>query len=95
MLLRSPKSTDKSTRIDVLFTDVRVIELRAILSTLLIEEVDATDVAERPTKPSQTMETGHRVFVLKCESWSGCIIAGAVHWHEDEGEYGQPSALVV
>jgi hypothetical protein len=40
------------------------------------------------------MEDGHRVFLLKCDGWTGCIVAGAVHWHEDDGEYGEPSALL-
>jgi hypothetical protein len=94
LLLRSPKAAGRPTRVDVLFSDVRAIELRASLPTLAIEEVEPNDVAERATKPSDTMESGHKIFLLKCSDWIGCVVAGAVHWHEDQAEYGQPSALL-
>jgi hypothetical protein len=94
LLLRSPKATGRPTRIDVLFTDVRVIELRTSLSTLNIEEVELADVAERATKPIETMESDLRIFMLKCKTWTGYVVAGSVQWHEDQGEYGQPSHFV-
>lgn len=93
LLLRSCKSEKEKTRVDVLFKDVRVMELRAYLRTLSIEEVPASEVLNRPTKPDGTIEHGLIVYLVKSQDWTGCIVAGAVYWHEDDGEYGQPSAL--
>jgi len=80
--------------VDILFTDVRALELRTNLATLAIQEVEPAEIAQRPVKAHQILETGHKIFLLKSAEWVGCVVAGAVHWHEDEGEYGEPSGLL-
>jgi hypothetical protein len=93
LLLRSCKSAQHPTRIDVLFTDVQTMEVRANIQTISIEEVNISDVVDRSTKPKDTLEPGQKVFLLKSIGWTGCIVAGSLSWHEDNGEYGQPSVL--
>src|SRR6266850_5675976 len=93
LLLRSPKIPSLPTRIDILFKDVRAMELRTRITGLSIEEAQPGDIMDRGTKLVDTMEKGHKVYLIKTQDWIGCLIAGAVFWHEDQGEYGQPSAL--
>ena len=93
LLLRSPKAPGLPTRVDVLFTDVRAMELRTTLQTLTIEEGQPSDLSGRPTRPQEATEAGHKFYLLRSGDWVGYIIAGTVHWHEDHGEYGEPSAL--
>jgi len=94
LLLRSPKAPAQPTRVDILFTDVRAVEIRTNLSSLTIQEAELEEVAQRPIKPQQALETGHRIFLLKSADWVGCVVAGSVHWREDQGEYGEPSGLM-
>ena len=93
LLLRSPKSDSRSTRVDVLFTDVRLIAMRAFLSKLLIEEGDISDVEEHDAKRFPNLEHGHKIFLITGGEWTGYIIGGSVQWHEDQGQYGQPSVF--
>jgi len=94
LLLRSAKSPNCPTRIDVLFKDVRAFELRTFLSGLSIAEGDSTQVRDRASKPLDAMEDGHKVYVLKSEDWVGYVVGGAVFWHEDQGEFAQPSVYM-
>lgn len=94
LLLRSAKSKNVATRFDILFTDVRGIELRAKLFLYVLYEMAADEVMERSIKPAETLECGLKIFYLNSSGWVGCIIAGGVRWQEDDGEYGQPSGLL-
>lgn len=91
LLLRSAKTPGNPTRIDVLFKDARAFELRAFLSGLAIEESEPSEIADRKAKPLEAMEYGHKVYLLKSEGWIGYVVGDGVFWHEDEGEFGQPS----
>src|SRR6185437_7927724 len=94
LLLRSGKTADTPTRVDVLFKDVRALELRIYLSELFIEEIDPSQLGPHSTKPIEAVEQGHRAYLIKSGDWSGHIIAGAVFWHEDDGEFGAPSSFM-
>jgi hypothetical protein len=94
LLLRSPKAPNRPTRMDVLFTDVRSVELRTTLQNLIIEEANASEISERPIRPAETAETGHKFYRLRSGDWIGCVVAGAVRWHEDSREYGESSTLM-
>ena len=91
LLLRSAKSTDTPTRLDILFKDVRAFELRTDLSGLSIAEGDPGELTGKPAKPLNTMEHGHKIYILKSQDWVGYIVGDGVFWHEDQGEIGQPS----
>jgi hypothetical protein len=94
LLLRSPKTRENPTRIDVLFRDVRLMELRSNMDRLEIRETALEDVADRATKPVHVVEPGHKAFILTDGASLGLIVAGAVVWKEDDGEFFQPSALL-
>ncbi|HEX7285586.1 MAG TPA: hypothetical protein VF532_05355 [Candidatus Angelobacter sp.] len=94
LLLRSGKTAQRPTRIDVLFKDVRAFELRTYLRDLTLEEINPAQLTGHAAQVQQVMEEGHKVYLLKADDWTGYIVAGALFWHEDEGEFGQPSVYM-
>lgn len=94
LLLRSRKSDKFSTRIDILFQDVRAIELRSWFDGLTIEEVDKTYLQNYASRPVEIMEHGNRIYALKGRGWSGFVVGGIVSYHEDDKGQNEPSALL-
>jgi hypothetical protein len=96
LLLRSGKSNEfPKTRVDVLFSDVRVLEIRAWLKGIAIEEVqDPQFLSGQNSKPMEMVEPGIKVYALSSSNWRGFIVAGGVSFTEDEGEIRGPSSLV-
>lgn len=95
LLLRSRKSNDHMTRLDILFQDVRAIELRTWFDGIRIEEVDPRYIANRESRPESFMEVGNRAYALTGTGWAGFVLGGIVNVHEDDGEYMSPSRLVL
>jgi hypothetical protein len=95
LLFRSPKGHDgATTRIDVLFQDVRAIELRAWTDGLTIEEVAPETIADMPSRPTALIEPGNRVYALRGGGWEGFVVGGIVRTAEDELEIGEPTELI-
>ena len=95
LLFRSPKRRrDATTNIDVLFTDVRVIELRAWTEGLAIEEIDVANVADSPSHPTELIEPGNRVYAVRGSGWEGFIVGGAMFTLEDDTEECEPTKLM-
>jgi hypothetical protein len=95
LLLRSTKTQSAPTRLDVLFQDVRAMELRGWFKGISIEIVDDPDfLREFPSQPMEMIEPGNVVYLLRGENWKGFVVGGIVRTHEDMGEYGDPSALI-
>lgn len=91
LLLRSGKTPHTPTRIDILFQDVRALELRTYFSDLSVEEADPSRMTDLAARFQGVMEDGHKVYLLRSGDWTGYVVAGALFWHEDDGEFGQPS----
>jgi hypothetical protein len=83
-----------TTIIDILFKDVRAVELRAWTKGFSIREVDATSIANAPSRPDLMIEHGHRVYALRGEDWEGFVVAGGFWTAEDEKELWEPSPLI-
>jgi hypothetical protein len=94
LLLRSGKTAKHPTRVDVLFQDVRALEVPAWMDGLIIEETTPAYTENRPSKPNKFIETGIKVYKLRGEEWEGYVIAGIVKVQEDNGELMTPSALM-
>lgn len=95
LLLRSPKSNESHTRIDILFRDVRAMELRTFCSGgIFIKRADAKSIEGLPSRPKDTMEPGHQVFIVGGPGWSGFVVSGRVDYLEDEGTAMGPSTLI-
>ncbi len=94
LLLRSRKTKETPTRLDILFQDVKAMEIRTWFEGLTIEEVDATFLEGFRSNPAQMMEHGHRVYALRGVGWHGFILGGIVSFKEDDGDYYAPSGLM-
>jgi hypothetical protein len=90
LLLRSTKSDERSTRIDVLFKPVSVVKLRTSLDGLLVWRASAEEVTEieREVGPTDPRET---TFLVKAGEFRGYVVAASCAWHEDDGEHDDPS----
>jgi hypothetical protein len=96
LLLRSGKSNEApTTRVDILFQDVRAMEMRTWFKGIRIEEVDDPQFLDgRLSKPDEMIEPGNKIYPLVSVGWRGFIVGGIVQLKEDDGELFGPSALV-
>ena len=91
LLFRSGKTSAYPTRLDILFTDVRVIETRLKFEGISISEVPSSFLEGLPSKPTEMIQPGHRCFVLSGIGWQGFLVAGSVFFHEDDKNFFEPS----
>ena len=94
LLLRSRKTTHNPTRVDILFQDVRAMELRSWFESIAIEQVDIDYLKDFHSRPAQMIEHGNRVYSLKGHDWQGFIVGGIVAAKEDDGDFSAPSELL-
>jgi hypothetical protein len=94
LLLRSRKTKEFPTRIDILFQDVRAMELRSWFDGVTIEEVDVAFLKDFDSNPAQMIEPGNKVYAVKGHEWLGFIVGGIVSTREDDGEFFGPSGLI-
>jgi hypothetical protein len=91
LLLRSPKADDMPKRIDVLFKNVAAIHLLTTLNSLTISEANEEDQIDSQLQVGSQILMDRKVFLVRSSEFVGYVIAGTVAWHEDEGEYYDPS----
>ena len=91
LLLRSTKTTDFSTRIDVLFKDVGAIHLPMTLDGLALTEATEDEKVELRPQIASPRLRDRKVFVVSGSNFTGYVVAGMVAWHEDDLEYYDPS----
>jgi hypothetical protein len=83
-----------TTRIDLLFQDVRAMEIRCWFDGLIVEEVNESFLNNAPSRPSQMIEPGNKVYAIKSSGWNGFIVGGIMRIQEDEAEFFAPSKLL-
>jgi hypothetical protein len=87
LLLRSNRSNEQTTRVDILFKDIAAMELPTVfdgLSAATASEAETFGLdIQLGSKPIQD----RNVFVVRGSNFVGYVVAGAVFWHEDEGQY--------
>jgi hypothetical protein len=93
LLLRSTKSEQFDTRIDVLFQNVQALQLPSMLSGLVIATADSAE-AERITRATGLLPDDDRTFfTLTGSNFAGYVVAGVVVSCEDTGDYFEPSEV--
>lgn len=95
LLLRSHKSEQHSTRIDILFTDVRWMALPVWLDGVQIEHGKLLDIPIPLT--AKIKEEAHfmTTFKLVSQGVTHFVLAGKnVLMAEDQNDYGQDSSLM-
>lgn len=93
LLWRSPKSDSARTRCDIMFYDVRAMELRITTESITITEVSLDDLACLQSQPRDLFEPGLIAYNIHGPSWSGFVLAGRVKTAEDDGEIFERSTL--
>lgn len=84
LLLRSLKDDAHPTRVDVLFVSVYQIDLPTTMHGLRIVEKRLEVVSGDHLHPK-------RHFILSCDQYDGRVVAGGFAFHEDTGEWNEPS----
>lgn len=91
LLLRSPKAVNLPTRFDVLFKNVSAIHLPTTLDRLRISEANDEEKVSPHLGLDVATAQSRKIFVVRGSDFVGYVIAGVVVWHEDEGDYSDPS----
>jgi hypothetical protein len=91
LLLRSTKSNQVNTRLDVVFKATAFMNLPTILNGLTIA-LD-TDRTCLPVS-NKSSWTDRNVYKLSGDNFIGCIVADSVFWKEDDKEFFEPSELL-
>src|ERR1051326_8377775 len=92
LLLRSTKSPQCPTRIDVFFKGVSAFHLPTSFTGLSIAEAPKADVQKLCTLPESFLfDGGAKVYKVEGTDFVGYVAALMVACHEDEGEYHAPS----
>lgn len=89
LLLRSTKSSDRPTQIDILFKNVSAATLRTVIDDL---EVVETDRNAKALVGGQV--TPGKVFLVRGRGYEGSVIAGNVTRAEGDHEYYEQSPLL-
>lgn len=93
LLFRSGKTSEYPTRLDVLFRDVRAMELRTWFDSWEIFEVDGDFISKCSSRPIEMLEPGNKIYALLGRGWQGFIVGGIVQTAEDQGDYMDNSSL--
>jgi hypothetical protein len=92
LLLRSTKNETFATRIDVLFQNVKALQVPTSLDGLVVTEADG-ELAKRIESDTGMLFEESHFFAIETARGVGYIVASVMVSREDEGEYFDPSDL--
>ena len=91
LLLRSTKSGSFGTRVDVLFQNVKAINLPTYLDGLIVT-VAGPEAEKQITEATGLLpDSDTTFFEVDCSGRRGFVVAGVAVQDEDEGEVFEPS----
>jgi hypothetical protein len=93
LLLRSTKTETFPTRVEVLFKDVKALQLPTLLDGLVVTEADAESAQRIEAHTGLTGREGAIVYGIRTSRGVGHVVAGALFTDEDFGEHFEPSSL--
>ena len=89
LLLRANKTNVLTTRVEILFKDVLVLNLVAWLKGISIDTIPHIQGS------LGTLDIGDRnLYRVSTESFTGSLVAASFYVHEDDLDYHAPSALL-
>lgn len=95
LLLRSVKSSEAPTRVDVLFKNVAKLSLPTTLKGLIVEPA-SVEVVRTLAHGSESFPMEDRtMFLIRGDGYDGYVVAGAMAHLEDIGEYDEESRLLL
>jgi hypothetical protein len=90
-MLRSVKSPTEATRVDILFHNVRALQIPTLMDSLRIS-VETLELLEQACARFGVQATADcRLYALTSNQFSGLVIASDMTSHEDTLEYGDSS----
>ncbi|MDQ0473501.1 hypothetical protein [Labrys wisconsinensis] len=95
LLLRSAKTNEIPTRIDVLFNDVRAMEIRCFINNgLKIGIEDRKYLFNFQSNPLEMVEFSLKIYSLLGHGWKGFVIGNIFTTTEDTGHALERSSLL-
>jgi len=94
LLFRSHSTKEQPTVVDVLFTDVRAMDVRAWTDELRVENANTTFVDGYLSKPAEMIEKGLFVYRVNGRGWLGYVIACRVASKEGTVAPKSPAGLL-
>ena len=91
LLLRSTKSTDRQTQIDILFKDVAAVHLPATLRNPTISAEQATRGKLEELGFAEAPSDGRTLYTIEADAVSGYVLARNMVSDETDREYYEPS----
>jgi hypothetical protein len=93
LLLRSTKSETFTTRLDVLFQNVKAMKLPTGLDGLVVAQADTPEEARISAETGLLPSEDTKIFTVRAGAFDGYVVAGVCVAAEDQGEYFEPSRL--
>ena len=93
LLLRSTKSDTFTTRVDVLFQNVKAVKLPTALDGLVVAEANTPEAAQISAETGLLPSEDTKIFSVRTGAFEGYVVAGVTVAAEDNGEYFEPSRL--
>ena len=91
LLLRSVKSSAELTRVDILFHNVRAVQIPTLMDSLRISIEAIRPLEEACGRFGVKATADCKLYALSSDQFSGLVIASNMTSHEDALEYGDPS----
>ena len=94
LLFRSQMTLENKTRIDILFQDVRSMDVRMWFEGIKIVETDIDFIKKFSSNPTDVIEPGNKIYALYGTGWLGYIIGGIISFGEDDKSFNEKSELL-
>jgi hypothetical protein len=91
LLLRGTKGDAVATRIDILFQNVKFMQIPTTLQGLMVRDPTDEELDMIMSASKMLPDEDRRFFVLEGDNYRGFVVAGWVGQAEDEGSYSDPS----
>lgn len=94
LLLRSPKSDEYPTRVDILFRGVWLLHVPVTFDGLVIAEVSRPDATAISSHAARVVDFSSKFFSLRTREGVGLIASATMDISEDSEDFAAPSSMV-
>jgi hypothetical protein len=94
LLLLSEKGNTEKTRIELLFSDVAVVNLPIYMRGLKVAIADEMTTKRELSRVPPQLGNAKKLFLMDGVDWSGHVVAASVWSAEADREFDAPSDLI-